>query len=45
MKIDYQSEYKKQLIINISSVRREINNSDFVLKITNHAEKFSRSYE
>jgi hypothetical protein len=41
-KIDYQSEYKKQLKINISLVRSEIDNPDFVLKIKNHAEKFNR---
>jgi hypothetical protein len=45
MKIDYQSEYKKQLQKNISLVRSEIDNTDFVLKITNHAEKFGREYD
>lgn len=45
MKIDYQSEYKKQLQKNISLVRSEINNPDFVLKITNHAEKYGREYD
>jgi hypothetical protein len=43
--IDYQGEYKKQLQRNISLVRSEIENSDFVLKITNHAEKFGRSFD
>jgi hypothetical protein len=42
--INYQEEYNKQLKINISKVRNEINNDDFVLKITNHAEKFGRDY-
>lgn len=37
MKIDYQLEYRKQLQRNISLVRSEIDNTDFVLKITNHA--------
>lgn len=45
MKIDYQLEYRKQLQINISLVRNEIDNPDFVLKITNHAEKFGREYD
>ena len=45
MKIDYQLEYKKQLQRNISLVRNEIDNPDFVLKITNHAEKFGREYD
>jgi hypothetical protein len=44
MKIDYQLEYKKQLQKNILSVRNEIDNPDFVLKITNHAEKYDRNY-
>ena len=44
MKIDYQKEYKKQLQNNILMVRDEIDNDDFVLKITNHAEKFDREY-
>lgn len=44
MKIDYQKEYKKQLQSNILMVRDEIDNEDFVLKITNHAEKFDREY-
>lgn len=39
MKIDYQLEYRKQLQRNISLVRNEIDNPDFVLKITNHALK------
>ena len=43
--IDYQGQYKKQLQRNISLVRSEIENSDFVLKITNHAEKFGRSFD
>lgn len=43
--IDYQGEYKKQLQRNISLVRLEIEKSDFVLKITNHAEKFGRSFD
>lgn len=42
--IDYQVEYRKQLQKNISLVRSEINNSDFVLKIKNHAEKFDRDF-
>jgi hypothetical protein len=45
MKIDYQLEYRKQLQRNISLVRNEIDNPDFVLKITNHAEKFGREYD
>lgn len=45
MKIDYQLEYRKKLQENISLVREEINNPDFVLKITNHAEKFDRDYD
>jgi hypothetical protein len=45
MKIDYQLEFKKQLLTNISLVRDEINNTDFVFKITNHAEKFGREFE
>ena len=44
MKIDYQLEYTKQLQKNISLVRSEIDNDDFVLKITNHAEKFGHEY-
>lgn len=44
MKIDYQSEYRKQLQKNISLVREEIENPDFTLKLTNHAEKFSRDF-
>jgi len=44
MKIDYQLEYRKQLQKNISLVRSEIENPDFVLKLTNHAEKFSRDF-
>lgn len=45
MKIDYQLEYRKQLQRNISLVRNEINNTDFVIKITNHADKFGREYD
>lgn len=45
MKIDYQLEYRKQLQKNVSLVRKEIDNPDFVLKITNHAEKFDREYD
>lgn len=45
MVIDYQKEYKKQLQKNISLVRSQIENPDFVLKITNHAEKFNRSFD
>ena len=45
MKINYQSEYKKQLQINISLVRNEIDNPDFKLKITNHADKFGRDID
>ena len=45
MKIDYQLEFKKQLLTNISLVRDEINNTDFVFKITNHAEKFGREFD
>lgn len=45
MKIDYQLEYRKQLQKNISLVRSEIENPDFVLKLTNHAEKFSRDFD
>ena len=43
--INYQEEYNKQLKINISKVRDEINNDDFKLKISNHAEKFGRDYD
>lgn len=45
MKINYQSEYKKQLQKNISLVRKEIDNNDFILKITNHADKFGHDFE
>ena len=44
MKIDYQGEYKKQLQSNILLVREQIDNEDFVLKITNHAIKYDREY-
>jgi len=43
--IDYQSEYKKQLQINISLVRKDINNKDFTLKIKNHADKYNRDFQ
>jgi hypothetical protein len=42
--IDYQREYEKQLQRNISLIRSEIEKADFVLKITNHAEKFGRNF-
>lgn len=45
MKVDYQSEYKKQLQANILLVRDQIDNDDFVLKIKNHSDKFDRTPE
>ena len=44
MKIDYRTKFKEQLQENISKVRNEIDNTDFVFKITNYAEKFGRDY-
>jgi uncharacterized protein (UPF0147 family) len=43
--INYQEEYQKELKKNISLVRNKIGNADFVLKITNHAKKFSRNFK
>jgi hypothetical protein len=44
MKIDYRTKFSEQLQENISKVRNEIDNTDFVFKITNYAEKFGRDY-
>lgn len=44
MKVDYREAFKIELQKNILRVRQEIDNADFVLKITNHAEKYGRDY-
>lgn len=42
---NFEKEYKNQLKKNILLVRKEINNKDFIKKITNHAKKFDRTFE
>jgi predicted P-loop ATPase len=44
MKIDYRGKFKAQLQENILKVRDEIDNPDFVFKITNHADKYDRDF-
>ena len=42
---NFQEEFNQKLKENISLVRKQINNKDFVLKIGNHAKKFNRTFE
>ncbi len=45
MKMDYQAEYKKELLKNVSVVRSKMNDGDFQYKIGNWADKFGYEKE